>query len=493
MKLSAEAQDVIEILEGSKQNLFITGRAGTGKSTLLSHFRDTTKKNVAVVAPTGIAALNVKGQTIHSFFKFKIGVSEQDMHVTTNAELAKLYKKIDILVIDEISMVRADLFDCIEKFLRLNGPTPGEPFGGVQIVVIGDLFQLPPIVSPHEQYLFTSKYESPYFFDSKAYQRGEFQVAELTEVYRQSDHEFISILDKMRIGQIEPNHIYKINSICCTNGSFDKKNARGAPQYSEGGYGGEYDGIDVFDGDGSETIISLDAEESAGSRSGKFGGSKAGSKSANGFSGKNDVGNSAARVIHLVTTNAMADSINEKELKKIDSPSKTYKGSLVGTFDQKNTPVPSALVLKTGAQVMMVKNDAVGRWVNGDIGVVKKMGSTSIHVLLENGKTEEVESESWESVRYEYDDMSNAVSSEVVGKYVQLPVKLAWAVTIHKSQGKTFDKAVIDFGKGTFAHGQAYVALSRVRSMEGITLLTPLSPRDVQVDERIINFLSSRT
>ncbi|HEY1037079.1 MAG TPA: AAA family ATPase [Candidatus Paceibacterota bacterium] len=480
MKMSDEAKDIIQVLEDSKQNLFITGRAGTGKSTLLNHFMETTKKNVAVVAPTGIAALNVKGQTIHSFFKFKIGISEQDIHVTSNKELATLYKKLDLLVIDEVSMVRADLFDCIEKFLRLNGPTPGQAFGGVQIVAIGDLFQLPPIVSPHEQMIFASRYESPYFFDSKAYQKGEFQIAELTQVYRQNDTEFITILDKMRIGQVEPNHIYKLNSVCYPD--FQPGAAKQQDQgygYSDGSNSSSFDGVDVFDGEGGETVIDLDEDISVHK-------SKKGSKKAKFFSPE-------SRLIHLVTTNAMADSINQKELEKVHGPTKTYKGALMGTFEQKNTPVPAVLVLKVGAQVMTVKNDVMGRWVNGDVGVVKKLGSASIHVQFESGKIEEVQAESWESVKYDYDEMHNTISSEVVGKYVQLPVKLAWAVTIHKSQGKTFERAIIDFGRGTFAHGQAYVALSRVRSMEGITLLTPLSMRDVQVDERIINFLSSRT
>lgn len=485
MKLSAEAKDVIEALEESKQNLFITGRAGTGKSTLLQHFRDTTKKRVAVVAPTGIAALNVKGQTIHSFFKFKIGMTEHDVQMTSNEELAKLMKKLDLLIIDEISMVRADMFDCVEKFLRLNGPVPGQAFGGVQIAVIGDLFQLPPVVAPHEQQMFIHKYESPYFFDSKAYQKGEFEIAELTEVYRQSDHEFIDMLDKMRIGQIEPRHIHKINETCCATYSPESRKAAMPADYGygtgNGGYGGRdpFDGVDSFDGSGDgETVIDLEEDISEFKSKKKSQAKKASLAD--------------ARVISLVTTNAMADTINQKELDRIQSPAKTYRGSLMGTFDQKNAPVPQALILKLGAQVMTVKNDPMGRWVNGDVGVVKKLGMSSVHVQFENGKIEEVESESWESVRYEYDDMNHTVSSEVVGKYVQLPVKLAWAVTIHKSQGKTFEKAIIDFGKGTFAHGQAYVALSRVKSLEGITLLTPLSPRDVQVDERIVNFLSSR-
>lgn len=487
MKLSDEAKDILEVLEDSKQNLFITGRAGTGKSTLLQHFRDTTKKQVAVVAPTGIAALNVKGQTIHSFFKFKIGVTERDVNIISQEEVAKIFKKLDILVIDEISMVRADLFDCIERFLRLNGPMPGQTFGGVQIIAIGDLFQLPPVVSPQEHYIFSSKYESPYFFDSKAYQKAEFEIVELTQVYRQNDRSFIDMLDKMRVGEIEHSHIHHINTTCCEtySSSGRSRNAQ------NGGYQNSYGQGDDQNAGGSENdsdvqedyeaVIDLDE-----------GLKKEASKKAKAQHEKNKKKNGGERVIHLVTTNAMAETINLRELRAIKSPSKIYKGAMVGSFDQKNTPVPAALELKLGAQVMTVKNDMQGRWVNGDVGTVKKLNSSSIHVQFENGKIEEIQGESWESIKFEYDEVYDSISSEVVGKFTQIPVKLAWAVTIHKSQGKTFERAVIDFGKGTFAHGQAYVALSRVKSLEGITLLTPLSPRDVQVDERIVQFLSSR-
>jgi len=214
LKLSDESKDVIDTLENSGENLFITGRAGTGKSTLLGYFRNTTKKNVVVVAPTGVAALNVRGQTIHGFFKFKIGMTVQDVKKITAEVDQKMYKKIDMLIIDEISMVRADLFDCIDRFLRLNGKNPAEPFGGVQIVVIGDLFQLPPVVGPGEGYIFETKYESPYFFDAPAYQQGGFQVIELTQVYRQQDPVFIDILDKIRTGEADMQHVEYINRMC---------------------------------------------------------------------------------------------------------------------------------------------------------------------------------------------------------------------------------------------------------------------------------------
>lgn len=482
MKLSDESKDILDLLENSSQNIFITGRAGTGKSTLLQHFRDTTKKNIAVVAPTGIAALNIKGQTIHSFFKFKIGVIDRDISIISDETLSKLYKKLDTLVIDEISMVRADLFDCVERFLRLNGPKPGEFFGGVQMVAIGDMFQLPPVVAPHEQYVFIDHYQSPYFFDSKSYPKGNFQIAELTEVYRQSDTEFVSILDRIRTGRMDENDLYKINSVCCLDFSqnFNQdsvSDSGGFQSESDYQFGGDYELVIDMDNDSSEGI---------------GGKTKSGAHSKNaGKSSLNKKKKMPSDAIYLVSTNASAEVINNKKLTEIYGAAKTYKGHVQGAFDRKTTPAPEALVLKVGAQVMMLRNDPMGRWVNGDLGIVKKLNSTSINVQLRNGKTEEVESESWESVRYEFDSKQNRVSSEVVGKYIQIPVKLAWAVTIHKSQGKTFDNAIIDFGKGTFAHGQAYVALSRVRSLEGIQLTKPITRRDIQVDQRVVDFLIS--
>jgi ATP-dependent DNA helicase PIF1 len=422
MNISDESKEILNLLESTNQNVFITGRAGTGKSTLLKHFRDTTKKNIAVIAPTGISALNVGGQTIHSFFKFKIGIIDREVGLISDKKLRDLYKKLDTLVIDEISMVRSDLFDCIEKFLRLNGPKPGQVFGGVQIVAIGDMFQLPPIVSSYEYDFFTNHYESPYFFDAKSYSKASFEIIELTKVYRQSDIDFINILDKIRTGDADDSDIAYLNSLCCE--SYDTSK------------------------------VSNDS-------------------------------------INIVSTNASADTINNSRLNQVSGSAKTYKGKYNGSFDRKSTPVPDILNLKIGAQIMMLRNDSLSRWVNGDIGIVKKLGNSSIHVQLLNGKIEEVESETWESVKYEFDNKNNRISSEVIGKYIQIPVKLAWAVTIHKSQGKTFDSAIIDFGRGTFAHGQAYVALSRVRSVEGIKLVKPLTKRDIQVDQRIIDFMAS--
>lgn len=527
LKLSEESKDVINALENTDENLFITGRAGTGKSTLLGYFRSTTKKNVVVVAPTGVAALNVKGQTVHSFFKFKIGMTLHDVKKITAEIDQKMYQKIDMLIIDEISMVRADLFDCIDRFLRLNGKDMHKPFGGVQIVVIGDLFQLPPVVGPGEGYIFETKYESPYFFDAPAYKQGSFQVIELTHVYRQQDPVFIDILDKIRTGEADMQHVEYINKMCL---EIDGKkvtmtdvriedvvvedslyvNDEGVPIDDEER---DEDGNIIVRKSASSKVQNENTTTNAGHDSQKekliqdlkkqfdmsgIKGITFGMKSSGGDSTadsqksllQKEIDGIKKLTVYLVTTNALADKINTEKLAEIKTPSKTYKGALMGRFEQKNAPAPEELVLKLGAQVMTLKNDPSGKWVNGDIGTVEKLLDASVRIKFEDGRVEEVGGDSWEMVKYEYDEISDQLGSEVVGKYTQIPIKLAWAVTIHKSQGKTFDTAIIDFGRGTFAHGQAYVALSRVRSLQGITLKNPLRAQDVRIDERVRDFLT---
>lgn len=533
LKLSDESKDVISALENTNDNLFITGRAGTGKSTLLGYFRSTTKKNVVVVAPTGVAALNVKGQTIHGFFKFKIGMTVQDVKKITAEIDQKMYQKIDMLIIDEISMVRADMFDCIDRFLRLNGKDMHQPFGGVQIVVIGDLFQLPPVVGPGEGYIFETKYESPYFFDAPAYKGGSFQVIELTHVYRQQDPVFIDILDKIRTGEADMQHVEYINRMCLEidGKKFIATDAQSADIVVEDSQYVNDEGIPIDDQERDEDgniVVRAESRAGTGTKHGagkgdssvqnsqqhaeknnlisdlkkefdlagikglKFGiqTSPAAAEASGAGAQAADDAEAKKLTVYLVTTNALADKINTEELAKIKTPSKIYKGALVGRFEQKNAPAPEQLELKLGAQVMTLKNDPSGKWVNGDIGTVVKMLDASVRVRFEDGRTEEVIGDSWEMVRYEYDEITDQLGSEVVGKYTQIPIKLAWAVTIHKSQGKTFDAAIIDFGRGTFAHGQAYVALSRVRSLQGITLKNPLRAQDVRIDERIRDFLA---
>jgi ATP-dependent exoDNAse (exonuclease V) alpha subunit len=502
-------EEILNTLEREHKNVFITGRAGTGKSTLLRKFKEKTKRNVIVLAPTGVAALNVHGQTIHSFFKFKAGVTLQDVKkVSTDSEIyipvrgshnnpsspdelgnsgvatktrTSIYQKIDVLIIDEISMVRADLFDCVEKFMRLNGKKPGEYFGGVQVILFGDLFQLPPVVARDEYHIFTTKYNSPYFFDAKSFYSGTFEVIELTKVYRQHDENFIAMLDKIRMGEADYEHIEYINSICF-NGPENTIGATGvlsAPR-SE---------IDTDEGQYKETIIRYDT---AGNEKDANRGNN--NTRAHRPSGSSRVSSGEKKVVevHLVTTNVMTDTLNTNELKKLKTEQKTFKAVTTGRFDQKSAPTHFDLILRVGAQVMAIKNNMEGKWVNGDIGVVVGFGHDSVKVKFSNGKIYNMEREIWEMNRYNYDEKQDHITSEVVGTFNQIPLKLAWAVTIHKSQGKTFDKAVIDFGRGAFAHGQAYVALSRVRTLEGITLKTPLTLRDIQIDQRVKDFLISQ-
>ncbi|TRZ79683.1 AAA family ATPase [bacterium] len=420
--LTEEKKEVIDMLENSNNNIFLTGRAGTGKSDFLKYFRATTKKNVVVLAFTGVAAVNVQGQTIHSFFKFHPQTTI-DRIKKRRGKGVKIYKKIDIIIIDEISMVRADLLDCIDKFMRLNGPCANEPFGGVQILAIGDLFQLPPIVTKGEEIFFTQVYKSPYFFDSRVYQQFGFVKKELTEVYRQDKEEqnrFIKTLDNLRVCSFDFNDIDLINS------RFD-------PDYKK---------------PENELIISL------------------------------------------VPTNNMADFINMEELSKLSTKLQTYAGMITGEFKERNLPTAQKLSLKEGAQIMLLNNDPRQRWINGDIVKIIKTNQQSVRVLFDDGTFDDITSVEWDSIEFIFDEKTQKIEPKITGSFTQLPVKLAWAVTIHKGQGKTFDKVHIDFGHGTFAPGQAYVALSRCRTLEGIVLTSRIKESYVFTDDRIKEFMN---
>jgi len=419
--LNKEKKAIIDLLENSDRNIFMTGRAGTGKSHFLKYFRATTKKNVVTLAYTGVAALNVQGQTIHSFFRFHPQTtldSIKKMYDDNN----NIYKKIDIIIIDEISMVRADLLDCIDKFMRLNGNRPDEPFGGVQIFAIGDLYQLPPIVVDDEEIFFKLHYESPYFFDAKCFSDGNFFKVELTQIYRQDSkkqNKFIKALDKIRTCSFDQQDIELINS-------------RFIPQYKKP--------EDEF-------------------------------------------------VLSIVPTNYVANTINKKEMDKLPAKAKMYNGTIEGQFKERDLPTELNLILKEGSQVMILSNDPLGRWVNGDIVKIIKTEKDSVRVLFDDNTYEDITSQTREAIRFIYSRENKKIESEVVGSFTQLPLKLAWAVTIHKAQGKTFDKVHIDFGSGTFAHGQAYVALSRCRTLEGMSLTTPLLAKYIFIDERVKKFM----
>lgn len=420
LELNEEFRFALDLLEKTERNFFITGKAGTGKSTLLQLFRSVSRKRIIVLAPTGIAALNVKGQTIHSFFGFppKL-INKRDIKKRRNR---RIYKKIDCIIIDEISMVRADLLDNIDYFLRLNRDIPS-PFGSVQMIFFGDLFQLPPIVaSVLEKELFTHYYDSPYFFSAKVYSE-EFSTEffELNKVYRQDERRFIRLLDSIRLRQFDVDDIEELNS-----------------RYIENHTPGDFQ-------------------------------------------------------ITISTLNAIADNINLAKLRKIDEPVFRYQAKISGVFNPKLFPAEALLQLKKGAQVMFVKNDPEKRFVNGTLGQIVALDFDLVRVAIENPGADprhiDLEPQSWEIIKYKSDPKSiDTIETEIVGTFEQYPIRLAWGITIHKSQGKTFNQVIIDLGKGAFEYGQTYVALSRCRKLEGIILSKPLRPQDVFVDERVVEF-----
>jgi len=418
VKINDEFNAILDLVEHQNEHLFVTGRAGTGKSTLLNVLKKTTKKNTAVVAPTGIAALNVGGQTIHSFFRFPPKMI--DPHELTKRKNHRFYKKLQLLIIDEISMVRADMMDCIDIFLRANRED-ARPFGGVQLVVFGDLFQLPPVVSSNfERQFLREKYGSPYFFAANVFDEINLRMIELRTVYRQTQRHFINLLDNIRTRHFDHDDLLEINDRH-TNDT-------------------ESDGL----------------------------------------------------AITLCSTNATVNSINDNKLKAISSPVFEYRGRISGNFNPRNCPVDHYLFLKNGAQVMFVKNDPEGRFVNGTLGQITDLSDDSITVAIaKEGELNHiiVEETEWDMLKYEIDpEAKDRFRTTITGTFTQYPIKLAWAITIHKSQGKTFDNIIIDLGKGAFDHGQTYVALSRCRTLEGIKLKKPIRPRDIMVDEVITSY-----
>lgn len=418
-----EFQKALDLIENTNKNVFITGRAGTGKSTLLTHFRSTTKKKVVVLAPTGVAALNVRGQTIHSFFKFKPSITLQGVKKLYKKDDPKnLYQKIDTIVIDEISMVRSDLLDCVNKFLQLNRGSD-IPFGGVQMIFIGDLYQLPPVVTSSEREIFKTHYLSQYFFDAKVFEKLNLELIELEKVYRQKDNAFINLLNAVRNNSASEEHLSEINQ-----------------RYNP-----------------------------------------------------NFVANPESFTIYLTTTNDLADTINNQQLSLLKQKQHTYHGRVTGSFEKNSLPTEIELSVKVGAQIMMLNNDAQGRWVNGTIGKIvdiEKDEEDIILVQMNDGLVREVTPFTWELFHFSFDQNKNSLVSETVGTFTQYPLRLAWAVTIHKSQGKTFDNVIIDIGRGTFVHGQLYVALSRCTSFEGIVLKQLIAKKHIFIDWRVVKFIT---
>jgi ATP-dependent exoDNAse (exonuclease V) alpha subunit len=416
-------QRALDIMEKTHRNVFITGRAGTGKSTLLNYFCDNTDKKAVILAPTGVAAVNVGGQTIHSFFGFKPDVTPSAIRKKKQDEKKNLYKKLETIVIDEVSMARADLLDCVDKFLRLNGPMEKLPFGGVQMIFIGDLYQLPPVVSGQEREIFRGHYTTPYFFGAKVFEELNMEFVELEKIYRQKDDEFIRLLNAIRNRTVTDDDLALLNQ-------------RVDPDFTAP--------PDEF-------------------------------------------------FICLTSTNEQANRINDDQLARLKGKMYTFHGFIEGDFGKEYLPMPVDLKLKKGAQIMLLNNDPYGRWVNGTVGrmlSVKKDEEEGdvIVARLDNGTKVEIAPYTWEIFRFTLKD--GELTSEVVGSFTQYPIRLAFAVTIHKSQGKTFERAFIDVGRGTFAHGQMYVALSRCTTLEGIVLMKPIRKNHILMDWQVVKFLT---
>ncbi len=423
IEFNEQFKKAIDLLENTGKHVFITGKAGTGKSTLLNYFRQTTKKNIVVLAPTGAAAINVNGATIHSFFYFKPDITVEKVKKLSQ-KASKIYKKLDAIVIDEISMVRADLLDCINAFLKLNGKNKKLPFSGIQMIFIGDLYQLPPVVTSSEKEIFNNFYKSPYFFDSKVFNEIEMEFIELEKIYRQKDENFINILNSIRNNTIAEEQIKILNSR--VNAKLKNKGLK----------------------------------------------------------------------VYLTTINKKAEQINFVCLKKLNQKIYEYTAEITGDFEKSSYPTDEKLYLCINSQVMLLYNHPSGLFINGTIGQIVDIKHQNyepdiIYIKLKNGFIVEIIPYIWELFKYEYNEELNRIETKVTGKFIQYPIKLAWAITIHKSQGKTFDECIIDLGKGTFAHGQTYVALSRCTSLEGISLKRPFQKTDIIMDHRIVKFLTS--
>jgi len=415
-KITPEFQQAFDLLENTHHNVFLTGKAGTGKSTFLHHFREHTEKQIAVVAPTGVAALNVQGQTVHSLFRLKPAfVHPGDI----KPDRRKLFREMELLIIDEISMVRADVFNGINRFLQLSRKND-LPFGGVQLCVMGDLYQLPPIVSTEEKTFFAQYYQSPFFFATEAYEAAGFKTVQFDTIHRQNDDEFIRILNAIRSG-------------ACEGAPLESLNRRVSPKATP-----------------------------------------------------------APGTLVLTTTNALAENINDLQLERLSNRGRLYEGGLKGDFGLKGPrlPAPQQLTLKVGAQVMFVKNDGEGRWVNGTVGIIESLGEDRITVKV-GDSTYPVEREKWKTIGYEFSEIQEKIVEKALGSYTQFPLQLAWAITIHKSQGKTLDRVIIDLGTGAFAAGQLYVALSRCKSLSGIALKQPVTQADIRCDASVVTFMNS--
>ncbi|MDZ4667472.1 MAG: AAA family ATPase [bacterium] len=419
-------QELFTQIEKSNDSFFITGKAGTGKSTFIQYFASHSKKRVLKLAFTGIASINVGGQTIHSFFLFPLKpmLPEDDevFQFKDYTEKYKIIRSIDTLIIDEVSMLRSDVLEAIDYSLRINGGHPEKRFGGKQILFIGDIFQLPPVLDQTdevEKFVFSEVYKSEYFFDSLAYKEIAPNYFEFQKSYRQkSDLDFVKLLDEVRIGMVSDESLERLNS-------------RHLPGYEPR--------IDEF-------------------------------------------------VINLTSTNYIATAENKKRLQSLPYTSFKFEAKITGDFRSDKYPTSLVLELKKFAQVIFIKNDNGRRFVNGTIAKVDFISQNLLEIRLQDGSAYKLEPVTWENRRYKYDPLKRRIVSEVIGTFTQFPIKLAWAITIHKSQGLSFDKVVIDLGRGAFVNGQVYTALSRCRTMEGLVLKQSVKRNDLVMDPRVVHF-----
>jgi hypothetical protein len=440
-KENVEFYNAAEFVRHTDKLVYLTGKAGTGKTTFLKYIKDTTNKNTVILAPTGVAAINAGGVTIHSFFQIPFGpFVPDDSRLRTTAtgtenretiyttfryrdDKKEIIENLELLIIDEISMVRADMLDVIDRILKVFRKKPYLPFGGVQVILIGDTFQLPPIADNEQWSILSQFYKTPFFFSSKIIEQNTPLYIELKKIYRQNEQEFIDLLNRVRVSQVNAN-------------DFSVLNAKYNP---------------TFSGNGSDYII-------------------------------------------LATHNNIVNETNLTKLNQLTTELFTYEANLTGTFPDKHKPTDHYLKLKVSAQIMFIKNDTgeYKRYYNGKIGKIKELEEASITVVFDDESEVEVERAVWNNIQYSYNREQKKIVEEIVGTFEQFPIRLAWAITVHKSQGLTFEKVIADLGRA-FAPGQVYVALSRCTSFSGLMLKTQLNSYAIKTDPRVIEFAQNET